>query len=280
LDISLENISLNIDGKQILDNIAFDVKDAEFVSLLGASGAGKSTILKVIAGITFQDTGQVLFSGNAVDNLPTHQRKTAIVFQDIRLFPNMNVLDNVAFPLKMQKVSKRERHEVAEQLLARVHLEGFGARQPSELSGGQQQRVALARALAARPQALLLDEPFSGLDENLRDGMRALVKELHAAYDCTTIMVTHDANEALVMSDRIVYLDAGQVVQIGSPADFVLSPANDSVRAAFGKASVIEGAVCDGVFECGALSLPAPDAPAGPAVFVRTSSGESFVKSL
>lgn len=280
MELTLQSIDLKLGGKTILDDVSFTVEDGGFVSILGESGAGKSTTLKIIAGILLQDSGQVLFDGHCVDEMPTHKRECAIVFQDIRLFPNMNVLDNVAFPMKMKKVGKRARRRKAEELLEAVRLGGFGPREPYELSGGQQQRVALARALAAQPRALLLDEPFSGLDEQLRADMRDLVSELHREFAMTSLMVTHDPDEALVMSDRIVYLSEGEVVQQGTPADLLLHPATDAVRACFDDASSIEGEVSGGTFRSGKLEVPAKEIADGPAALVRVAGRDPFIHSF
>lgn len=280
MHLEFDHISLALGGKTILDDVTFDVRDREFVSVLGESGAGKSTTLKVIAGLIFQDGGRVLFDSDEVDELPAHKRGCAIVFQDIRLFPNMSARDNVAFPLKMQHVVKAERLKTADELLAAVQLEGMGDRRTTELSGGQQQRVALARALAAKPRAMLLDEPFSGLDEQLRDDMRQLVSRLHDKFAMTTIMVTHDADEALTMSDRIVYMSEGRVQQVGSPADLLLHPANELVSSCFGDTSAIKGRVADGMFHAGKLSVEAPDSSDGDAVLVRVKDGGVFVHTL
>ncbi len=297
--LALEGISLKLGGKDILKDVSFTVEDGQFVSVLGESGAGKSTTLKVISGLMPQDSGRVRFDGNCVDDVPTHKRNTAIVFQDIRLFPNMDVRQNVAFPCKMRKVTKAERLRIADEMLAAVQLEGFGDRHTYELSGGQQQRVAVARALAARPGALLLDEPFSGLDEQLRAEMRQLVARLHEEFGMTSLMVTHDPDEALVMSDRIIYMHDGRVVQDGTPADLLLRPADASVRAAFNDAASIEGQVQAGTFTGGKLRIPltdlasaqagspaatpaspAADTPDGPAVLVRVPDRPPFVHSL
>lgn len=280
MELILQGIDLKLGGKTILDDVSFTVEDGSFVSVLGESGAGKSTTLKIIAGILLQDSGQVLFDGRCVDEMPTHKRECAIVFQDIRLFPNMSVLDNVAFPMKMKKVGKSERRRRAEELLEAVRLSGFGSRETYELSGGQQQRVALARALAAQPRALLLDEPFSGLDEQLRADMRDLVSELHREFGMTSLMVTHDPDEALVMSDRIVYMSEGEVVQQGTPADLLLHPAADAVRACFDDASSIEGDVSGGMFRSGKLEVPAQGIADGPAALVRVAGREPFVHSF
>ncbi len=278
--VDLEHINLVLNGKLILDDVSITVKDGQLTSILGASGAGKSTTLKIIAGLLPQDSGRVLFDGKCVDDIPTHKRNTATVFQDIRLFPNMDVLQNVAFPLKMRGVAKRERSAKANELLAAVALEGYGSRRVYELSGGQQQRVAVARALAARPKALLLDEPFSGLDEQLRLEMRMLVLRLHEEFAATSLMVTHDPDEALTMSDQIIYMNNGRVVQAGSAADLLLHPANETVRAAFNDSSSIEGVVANEVFTSGKLSVPAPGILDGDAVFVRVPGRKPFIHSL
>lgn len=297
MQLALENIDLRLGGKDILRDVSFSVQDGQFVSVLGESGAGKSTTLKVIAGLLPQDAGRVLFDGECVDDVPTHKRNTAIVFQDIRLFPNMDVRQNVAFPCKMRKMPRAERLRTADEMLAAVQLEGYGDRRTYELSGGQQQRVALARALAARPRALLLDEPFSGLDEKLREDMRRLVMELHARFGMTSLMVTHDPDEALVMSDRIIYMSDGRVVQDGAPAELLLAPADACVRNAFNDASSIEGEVRDGTFTAGKLRIPVVDpavedgiavsaVPAsatvsdGPAVLVRVPDRSPFIHTL
>lgn len=203
MELDVRHIDLSMgEGKRartVLGDVSFSVPDGAFCSLLGESGAGKSTILKVIAGILLQDGGSVLFDGAPVDGLPAHRRGIGFVFQDVRLFPHMTVEENVAYPLRMAGVGKRERLARAGELLERVQLPGFGPRRVQTLSGGQAQRVALARALAAAPAALLLDEPFSGLDESLRDDMRSLLLRLHREDGLTVLMVTHDANEAIMM---------------------------------------------------------------------------------
>lgn len=280
MHLALDHITLTLGGKRILDGISFEVHDGEFVSVLGESGAGKSTTLKVIAGIIYQDEGRVLFDGQAIDDEPAHKRGCAIVFQDIRLFPNMNVRDNVAFSLKMQHVGKQERYRIADEMLEAVQLAGMGDRRTHELSGGQQQRVALARALAGKPRAMLLDEPFSGLDEQLRDDMRRLVLDLHERFGMTTLMVTHDPDEALVMSDRIVYFSEGRLLQEGAPADILLHPAHEAVSACFGDTSAICGTVRNDVFETGKLRVDAPAVSDGDAVLVRVKDGGVFVHAL
>lgn len=271
MEMKVQEITVSLGRRvkrTILDSVSFDVKEGEFLSLLGASGAGKSTLLKVIAGITVQDSGSIIFDGQAIDHLAPHRRNIGFVFQDTRLFPNMNVEENVAFPCKMAGMSRKERMERAHTLLECVQLDGFGNRQVTSLSGGQQQRVALARALAAQPRVLLLDEPFSGLDEDLRDDMRSLLLRLHRDFGTTTIMVTHDAVEALEMSDRIVYISLGCVEQDGTPMELYAQPQTKEIAACFGDCSTLEGSVSDGVFRASGLQLAAEGMAEGPAVAV------------
>lgn len=272
MELDVRHIDLSLgEGKRartVLGDVSFSVPDGAFCSLLGESGAGKSTILKVIAGILLQDGGSVLFDGAPVDGLPAHRRGIGFVFQDVRLFPHMTVEENVAYPLRMAGVGKRERLARAGELLERVQLPGFGPRRVQTLSGGQAQRVALARALAAAPAALLLDEPFSGLDESLRDDMRSLLLRLHREDGLTVLMVTHDANEAIMMSDRIVALDGGHISQIGTPEELYRRPATAKIAACFGDCSVLKGCVESERFILDGIVLPALGIGDGPAVAV------------
>ena len=279
MGLAVRNITIDLGSKpakRVLDQVSFDVEEGKFLSLLGASGAGKSTILKIVSGTLIQDEGAVEVDGVSIDSLPPHRREIGYVFQDMRLFPHMNVEENVAFPARMHKVPKRERMQRAHELLACVQLEGFEKREVASLSGGQQQRVALARALAGNPRMLLLDEPFSGLDESLRDEMRALVLKLHREFKITTIMVTHDALEALEMSDRIAYISAGKILQEGSPRNLYTSPATQEVAACFGDCSIIEGSVDAGLFVAGSMHLAAPGCPVGAACVVIRSKGAAL----
>lgn len=273
MNLSVTNLGLDIAGKTVLDDITLDVHAGEFLSLLGESGAGKSTLLKIIAGITIQSRGTVAFDGACVDETACHRRRCAMVFQDIRLFPNMNARDNVAFPARMAHTGRRERREHADALLAEVGLTGLGDRTPSQLSGGQQQRVALARALASNPAALLLDEPFAGLDEQLRDDMRSLVLKLHRASGITCIMVTHDAGEALRMSDRIAYLSLGRLIQVGTPQQLYKTPASAEIAQCTGACSQIEGTVENGVFIANGLRIPAANTADGSAIAIVRNAG-------
>lgn len=197
MSLTIKNLRVTLQKKEILHGITLDIKEGEFISLLGESGCGKTTLLKCIAGFLEVKQGNIHIQGKSVMNVPPEKRGTVIVFQDLRLFPHMTVEKNIMFPMELQKIPKKVQKETVKKLLENVQLEGFEKRKMREMSGGQMQRVAIARALAANPKVLLLDEAFSGLDENLRAEMRSLVKRLHEEWKITTILVTHDKREAL-----------------------------------------------------------------------------------
>lgn len=211
MSLTINNLTVHLDKNLILDKVHLDVRDGELVSLLGPSGCGKSTLLKSVAGLLDITEGEIYIDDQRIDGLAPHRRGAVVVFQDLRLFTNMNVVDNVAFSLRMQGMGKEERIEKAEHYLEKVQLAGMEKRKVSQLSGGQQQRVALARALAANPKVLLLDEPFSSLDEDLREDMRQLLTHLHKELGNTIVLVTHDRQEALQLSDRIVVMEKGGI---------------------------------------------------------------------
>ena len=253
----IEHLFSGYDGDVVLKDLSLEVEEGEFLSLLGPSGCGKSTLMKTIAGILPAQSGRIWLDGREITNLPVHKRGTVVVFQDMRLFPHKTVAENVAFPLKMQGISKAERLETAEKLLEKVQMGGFGGRKPGELSGGQQQRVALARALAAQPKLLLLDEPFSALDENLREDMRRLVLQLQKEFHMTVILVTHDREEALSMSHRVALLFYGTLHQVGTPREVYACPADRQVADYFGNCVYISGRVVGGSFTGGGITCPA-----------------------
>lgn len=243
MDLELKNISVELSNKKILKSIDITVNDGEFISLLGASGCGKTTMLKTIAGIINQIEGSIILGGKVADRIPAHKRKTVIVFQDFRLFPHMTVAENISFPLKMMGVNKSKCREKALELLEKVQLIGFEDRHVDEISGGQMQRIALARALAAEPTLLLLDEPFSSLDVNLRKDMRELVLNLQREYKITTILVTHDQEEALTMSHRIAFMHNGKIVQYDTPENIFKNPVNTTVAEYFSAGTYIDGEI-------------------------------------
>ncbi len=257
MKLEIRDISVSYDADVVLNRLSLSVREGEFLSLLGPSGCGKSTLLKTIAGLLVPSEGSIRLDGREITRCPVHKRGTVVVFQDMRLFPHMNVENNVAFPLKMQGVGKAERLEIAREILRTVQMDGFAHRLPGELSGGQQQRVALARVLAAKPKLLLLDEPFSALDENLREDMRALVLNLHREFGMTTILVTHDRQEALSMSHRIAVMEEGVILQMDTPEEVYHHPASRRVAEFFGNCTWLRGSIKNGIFHSGQLQLPA-----------------------
>lgn len=223
----------------------------EFFTLLGPSGCGKTTALKIIAGLLEPSAGTVRLKDQDITNLPAEKRGFSMMFQQPHLFPHLSVRENVAFGLKMKKVSKKERWSLAEEVLQQVGLDGLGLRSPHELSGGQQQRVALARALVMQPNLLLLDEPFSALDPALRDEMQQLVKRVQREHQLTTICVTHDQHEAFLLSDRIGIMKAGQLLQVEAPSAVYNSPKNLEVAKFLGHRNVFTVLVKGGYVEGG-----------------------------
>lgn len=211
--LNIGSIAVELGGHTILDDLSLQVLEGEFVSIVGSSGCGKSTLLKTIAGINYAKSGTIEIDGKVVNDVPAYKRKAVIVFQDMRLFPNMTVAENIAYPLRVRGIDKKTRLDRAAEILEDVQLEGYDERRIAQLSGGQQQRVALARAIAAEPELLLLDEPFSSLDEELREDMRQLILAIHKRFKMTTIMVTHDMREAGSMSDRVLRIRDGKIVE-------------------------------------------------------------------
>lgn len=209
----LTDINVELGKKHILKNVSLEVKTGQLISLLGSSGCGKSTLLKTVAGIIEPYSGDVLIDGKSVLGVPVHRRGVVIVFQDLRLFPHMTVAENVEFALKMSGMKKQQYRQIAREQLAKVRLEGLEDRRISQISGGQMQRVALARAFAVRPSVMLLDEPFSSLDEELRLEMGNLLLELQRESELTTVLVTHDTQEARRLSDAIAYMKDGEIVR-------------------------------------------------------------------
>ena len=256
MKLEIKNLSVHLDEQPILQNVSLEVRDGEFVSLLGPSGCGKTTMLKTIAGLLPVGSGEIFLGDQEVSKVPTHKRGAVVVFQDLRMFPHMTAVENVAFPLKMQGIPKKERLKTAAQFLKKVHLEGREDQPVAKMSGGQQQRVALARALAAQPKLLLLDEPFSALDENLREDMRVLVKCLQQELGVTTVLVTHDRGEALSMSDRVALMFDGQMVQYDVPEAIYTHPATRQAADYFGDCVYLPGKVVDGSFRSDFVDLP------------------------
>jgi spermidine/putrescine ABC transporter ATP-binding subunit len=215
--IEIRGLSKRFGAVQAVDDVSLSVQAGEFLALLGPSGSGKTSILMSIAGFELPDAGRIAIDGEDLTWLPASQRNLGMVFQKYTLFPHLTVLDNVAFGLKMRGVARAERHRLAEEALATVRLEGYGKRMPAQLSGGQQQRVALARAIVYRPKVLLMDEPLSALDKNLREEMQLEIKRLQSQLGITVVFVTHDQGEALTMADRVAILNRGRIQQLDAP---------------------------------------------------------------
>lgn len=239
--ITINNLTKKFDNKIILNNLNLEVEAEEMVALLGPSGCGKTTTLKLISGLLAADSGDIKFDSSSVVDLPTEKRGAILVFQENLLFPHLSIEDNIAFGLKMAGVDKQIRKKRVKELLDLVNLQGYQKRMPNELSGGQQQRIALARALAINPKVLLLDEPISNLDANLREEMRELIRKIHEEENMTTIFVTHDREEALLVADRIAVMKDGNLEQIGTPEELYRSPVNKYVANFFGQANYIKG---------------------------------------
>ena len=239
--IRLTNLVMEFDGERILDSINLYINDKEFLTLLGPSGCGKTTTLRVIGGFLTPTSGDVLFDGKRINDVPAYQRKINTVFQRYALFPHLDVYDNIAFGLRIAKLSEAEIDERVTEMLEIVSLKGFENRKVTSLSGGQQQRVAIARALVNRPKVLLLDEPLGALDLRLRKDMQNELKRIQQAMGITFIYVTHDQEEALTMSDTIVVMDKGKIQQIGKPEDIYNEPKNAFVADFIGESNILDG---------------------------------------
>ncbi|NLT71204.1 MAG: ABC transporter ATP-binding protein [Verrucomicrobiaceae bacterium] len=226
-----------------LDHLDLDIAAGELFFLLGPSGSGKTTLLRAIAGLHLPDAGTIHFDEDDVTRLPPHRRETGMMFQSYALWPHLNVFRNVAFGLEERRVPKTEIRRRVDEALAMVKMDGLGARRVHELSGGQQQRVALARALVIRPRCLLLDEPLSNLDSKLRVEMRAEIRRICKEFGLTAVYVTHDQKEALSMADRMAVLDAGKIVQTGTPVDLYRRPRSAFVSSFVGETNLIEGTI-------------------------------------
>ena len=255
--VKLVNITKSFDEKIVLQDINIDIKDGELVSLLGVSGCGKSTTLQLIAGLINPDSGDIIFNDKSVLNTPTGKRDAVIVFQDYLLFPHMSVYENIEFGLKMKNINKKIRKDKVNELIKLVKLNGYENKYPSELSGGQKQRVAIARTLAINPKILLLDEPFSNLDINLRNEMREFVLNLQKKLNITTILVTHDKEEALIMSDKIAVMVNGKIEQFDKPEILYQKPRTKSVANIFGERNYIKGKIENEVFKSNILYIDA-----------------------
>ena len=239
--IRLRDLCMAFDDEPVLDHINLYINDKEFLTLLGPSGCGKTTTLRIIGGFATPTSGDILFDGVRINDVPPYQRQINTVFQKYALFPHLNVYENIAFGLRTQKLPEAEIKERVMEMLETVSLKGFEHRRPEALSGGQQQRVAIARALVNRPKVLLLDEPLAALDLKLRKDMQIELKRIQQQVGITFIYVTHDQEEALTMSDTIVVMDKGSIQQIGTPEDIYNEPKNAFVADFIGESNIIDG---------------------------------------
>lgn len=254
--LSCENLELELEKKKILKDISLEVRSGEILALLGESGCGKSSLLKAMLGLYPLSKGKIFFQGKEIQNLPSHKRGISVVFQDLRLFPHLNVGENVGFSLELQKVPKAERKQRVEELLKLVQLEGYSERRIDSLSGGQMQRVAIARALAMNENILFLDEPFSALDPNLRREMGDFLLELQKKENLTVVLVTHDQEEALRLAHRIALMKDGEILQVDEGEKLYYAPVNEYVARFMGKGNSVLGRVENGVFSCPYFSFP------------------------
>ena len=263
MSIELRNVSKRFGAVEAVAGVSFTVNDGELVALLGPSGGGKTTVLRMIAGLEMPTEGDILIRGKRVNKLAVQQRNIGFVFQNYALFKNMTVAGNIAFGLKIKKWRAADIAARVDELLELFGLQGLGRRFPHQLSGGQRQRVAIARALASKPTVLLLDEPFGAVDAKIRQELREWLARLHHELNVTTLFVTHDQEEAMEVSNRIVIFSGGRLEQIGSPREVYERPINEFVARFIGVMNVLELEVRDGVGRVGELEFPAPDQPNG-----------------
>ncbi len=262
--LEVRGVSKRFGEKEVLKTLSLNISQGEFLTLLGESGSGKTTLLRLIAGFEQPSAGEIWMSGERLDTLPPYKRRVNTVFQQYALFPHLDVSENVAYGLHANKIPKDEIGTRVEQALAMVRMNEYAKSKPTKLSGGQQQRVALARALVNRPQLLLLDEPLSALDANLRKEMQCELKSLQREVGITFLFVTHDQEEAMALSDRIALLKDGALEQVASPREIYAHPVTAYTAQFIGQTNLLRSIVRAGIAECGALRFPAklPDGPA------------------
>ena len=259
MGIVVENVSKNFGDFVALENVSLEVPSGSLTALLGPSGGGKSTLLRVIAGLEEPDSGTVILDGQDLTKSPARERGVGFVFQHYAAFKHMTVRDNVAYGLKIRKRPKDEIASRVEELLGLVHLDGFAHRYPAQLSGGQRQRMALARALAVEPKVMLLDEPFGALDAKVRLELRRWLRRLHDELHITSIFVTHDQEEAMEVADRVVVMNHGAIEQVGTPEEIYEHPATPFVYDFIGQVNLFHGRVHEGHVDLGGIAVEAPE---------------------
>jgi ABC-type Fe3+/spermidine/putrescine transport system ATPase subunit len=255
-ELLLRNLTIRYGSTPVVRDFNLEVLDGEMVALLGPSGTGKTTVLKAVAGLIQPHQGEIIIDGQPVKDLPPEKRSAVMVFQKSLLFPFLNVAQNIAFGLRMQGGQSRDTRKKIQEIMQLTELNGLGQRKVHELSGGQQQRVSLARALVLKPAILLLDEPLSNLDANLRQQMRELIQDIQAETRITTLFVTHDQAEALMISHRVGLLLDGRLRQVGEPRDLFYRPADPDVARFFGGCNFIRGRIKDGQFQSEFATVP------------------------
>jgi len=275
--LTLSDLAVAYGGETVVHGLNLDVSEGELVSLLGPSGAGKTTILKAVAGLLPPARGDIRIDGRSVHGRPPEKRSAVMVFQNPLLFPFMNVAQNIGFGLRMQGVAPDEARGRIRDILELTRLSGLEGRRVNEISGGQQQRVALARALVLKPSILLLDEPLSNLDANLRQQMRELIQDIQSETRVTTLLVTHDQSEALMISHRIGLLLSGRLRQVGTPKEVFQRPVDRDVAEFFGGCNFFTGRIRQGVFGCELGSFPAPDIHANGQLLTATIRPEDIL---
>ena len=263
MSIELKNVSKKFGEVAAVNGVNFSVKDGELMALLGPSGGGKTTVLRMIAGLEIPTEGDIFIAGKRVNDISVRKRNIGFVFQNYALFKTMNVFKNIAFGLKIKKWKRADIESRVMELLKLLDLEGLEKRYPHQLSGGQRQRVAIARALASKPRVLLLDEPFGAVDAKIRQELREWLVHLHKDLNVTTLFVTHDQEEAMEVSDRIVIFSRGNLEQIGAPREVYEQPMNEFVARFVGVMNVLEVEVRNGVGRANELEFPAPTQPDG-----------------
>ncbi|MEE9985661.1 sulfate/molybdate ABC transporter ATP-binding protein [Agrobacterium pusense] len=276
MKIRLENVVKTFDTFRAVRDVSLDIESGELLALLGPSGSGKTTILRMVAGLEYSDGGQIFFGEEDATDIPVRDRGVGFVFQHYALFPHMTLNENIAFGMKVSKVN-RDRAAIAarvEELLRLVKLDGLGDRFPAQISGGQRQRVALARALSVDPKVLLLDEPFGALDANVRRDLRRWLREIHDSLGITTIFVTHDQEEALDLADRVVILNQGEIVQLGTPKEVCRQPNSAFVMRFLGDANRVAGVARGGKVYVGENELPFSYAQGDGAVDIYARPGD------
>lgn len=228
--LEVKNLCKQFDGKEVLKSLSFQVKEGEFLSVLGPSGCGKTTLLRILIGLDTQNSGEILMDGKDISKLKPHEREMGIIFQNYALFPNMTVLENVEYALKLKADKKAQSREIATRTLEQIGMHDQLNKCPSQLSGGQQQRVAIARTLALNPKIILLDEPISALDVSMREVMKKELKEIQKQFNSTMIFITHEQEEAFYLSDRIMVMSEGNIEQLDTPKHIYDHPANDYIK--------------------------------------------------